>query len=252
MAHPGGHKNLPHVSQMSQAVQQPYLRAVVGFQGRANPGEEAAFFPAVSGRVFHPAFDPEHIGGRTTHVPDDSLEPGMLGEPTGLSVKLWDREFTALTELAGGRENAAAIRRLANAGFSIINEIGVESEEVDDIHRYLNRDYTAFAAGIAWSFFDQSAFQVHLDYLRHWFDFFRVEEGELYLYYGLGARLKVLTDDSRLGVRFPGGLDYLIPDTEHDVFLEVVPILDLYPEVKPTLNVSVGIRYPIGLVNPRR
>ena len=91
-----------------------------------------------------------------------------------------------------------------------MSELGLKSDEVDDIHRYLNRDYTAFAGAIAWSFFDQSAFQVHLDYLHHWFDFFRVKEGELNLYYGLGARLKVLTDDSRLGVRFPAGLDPVV------------------------------------------
>jgi len=184
---------------------------------------------------------------------DRQFDAGLLlGEPSGLSFKLWDREFSTLTGLAGGRQQAASLRRLANAGYSIISELGVESDEVDEIHRYLNRDYTAFAGAIAWSFFDRSAVQVHLDYLHHWFDFFRVEEGELYLYYGVGARLKVYSDDSRLGVRFPGGFDYLVPEMEFDVFLEVVPILDVYPEIKPTMNISFGIRYPIGYVRSRR
>jgi len=186
----------------------------------------------------------------TAQAQDRQIDAGlMVGEPTGLSFKMWDREFSMMTGLVGGRQAAASIRKLINAGYSIIDATGIESDEVDDIYRYVNKDYTAFAGAIAWSFFDQSAFHLHLDYLRHWFDFFRVDEGELYLYYGLGARLKVFRDDSRLGVRFPAGLDYLIPETELDVFLEVVPILDLYPAVKPTLNVSIGIRYVIGYVN---
>ncbi|MFC1628742.1 hypothetical protein ACFL3H_06470 [Gemmatimonadota bacterium] len=189
----------------------------------------------------------------TIQAQDRQFDAGFLaGEPTGLSFKLWDRDFSAMTSLAGGRQASASIRRLINAGYSIIGEIGIESDEVDDIYRYVNKDYTAFAGAIAWSFFDQSAFHLHLDYLRHWFDFFRVDDGELYLYYGLGARLKVFRDDSRLGVRFPAGLDYLIPETELDIFLEVVPILDLYPTVKPSLNVSVGIRYVIGYVRGER
>jgi len=189
----------------------------------------------------------------TTEAQDRQFDAGFLvGEPTGLSFKLWDRDFSTMTRLAGGRQAAASIRSLINAGYSIIDKVGIESDEVDDIYRYVNKDYTAFAGAIAWSFFDQSSFHLHVDYLRHWFDFFRVDEGELYLYYGLGARLKVFRDDSRLGVRFPAGLDYLIPETELDVSLEVVPILDLYPAVKPTLNISVGIRYVIGYVQGER
>lgn len=192
------------------------------------------------------------LGGRV-QAQDRQFDAGfMLGEPVGLSFKLWDRDFSTLTGLAGGRQAAASIRKLVNAGHSIIDEIGIESDEVDDIYRYINKDYTAFAGAIAWSFFDQSAFHLHLDYLRHWFDFFRVDDGELNLYYGLGARLKVFRDDSRLGVRFPAGLDYLIPESELDVFIEVVPILDLYPAVKPTMNASIGIRYVIGYVRGDR
>ncbi len=193
------------------------------------------------------------LSGGALEAQDRQFDAGFLiGEPTGLSFKLWDRDFSTMTGLAGGRQAAASIRKLINAGYSIIGEIGIESDEIDDIYRYVNKDYTAFAGAIAWSFFDQSAFHLHLDYLRHWFDFFRVDDGELYLYYGLGARLKVFRNDSRLGVRFPAGLDYLIPETELDVFLEVVPILDLYPSVKPTLNVSIGIRYVIGYVRGER
>jgi hypothetical protein len=193
------------------------------------------------------------ISGGSTRAQDRQFDAGIiLGEPSGLSFKLWDREFSTLTALTGGRQQAASIRRLANAGYSIISQLGLDSDEVEEIHRYINRDYTAFAGAVAWSFFDRSAFQVHLDYLHHWFDFFRVEEGELNLYYGVGARVKVFKDDSRLGVRFPGGLDYLIPDSEFNIFLEVVPILDLYPDIKPTLNVSFGARYPIGYIRSRR
>lgn len=191
--------------------------------------------------------------GGNAYAQDRQIDAGILfGEPTGLSFKLWDEEFSTLTSLAGGRQATATIRKLFNAGYSIIDELGIESDEVDEIHRYLNTDYSAFAGAIAWSFFDQSAFHLHLDYLWHRFDLFRVKEGELNLYYGLGARFKTVKDDERLGVRIPFGLDYLIPNTEFNVFLEIVPILDLTPKIKPVMNAAIGIRYVIGYMKFNR
>lgn len=192
------------------------------------------------------------IGGKA-YGQDRQFDAGLLfGEPTGLSFKLWDEDFSMLTSLTGGRQEAAKIRKLVNAGYSIIDAIGVESDEVDAIHRYLNRGYSAYAGAIAWSIFDLSAFHLHLDYLWHQFNLFRVEEGELNLFYGLGARFKVTRHDERLGIRFPAGLDYLIPETEFDVFLEIVPVLDLTPEIKPVMNAAIGIRYVIGYMNFKR
>lgn len=100
-------------------------------------------------------------------------------------------------------------------------------------------DNTAFDAGLAWSFGGSGSVHLHADYLRHnWLD---VESGSLALYYGLGARLRI-SDDGRLGVRIPVGLQYNIPDTRLATFFEVAPLLDLIPETTFDVNGGIGIR----------
>jgi len=124
----------------------------------------------------------------------------IVGEPTGLSGKLWQSRSTAL-------------------------------------------DF-----GAAWSFVNESAFHLHFDILVHRFDLIQVESGKLPLYYGLGARVKFAEDDhgdqdTSVGIRFPVGLDYLFAGEPLDLFVEIVPILDIAPETDVSLNASVGFRY---------
>ena len=61
-------------------------------------------------------------------------------------------------------------------------------------------------------------------------------------YYGIGGRLKA-TSDSRLGLRVPIGLNYIIKDNPLDLFVELVPMLDLVPATSFTINAAIGIRY---------
>lgn len=124
----------------------------------------------------------------------------IVGEPTGLSAKLWQSRQSAFD----------------------------------------------FAA--AWSFSDEAALHLHGDFLRHAFGLIEVEKGKLPVYYGIGLRVKMSddedADDVSLGIRIPVGLDYLFAGgTPLDVFLEVVPILDLAPDTDVTLNASLGMRY---------
>jgi len=124
----------------------------------------------------------------------------IVGEPTGLSAKLWQTRRTAVD----------------------------------------------FAA--AWSFVDDSAFHLHVDFVWHRFDLIRVDEGQLPLYFGLGGRVKFRDDDNddsdaEIGIRFPVGLDYLFASVPFDAFIEVVPILDVAPDSDVTLNASIGFRY---------
>jgi hypothetical protein len=124
----------------------------------------------------------------------------IIGEPTGVSAKLWQSRTTALD----------------------------------------------FAA--AWSFTDEAAFHLHADYLFHNFKLIHVDRGQLPVYYGIGLRVKLSDeekhDDTSLGLRIPVGLDYLFAaGTPLDVFIEVVPILDLVPNTDVTLNASLGLRY---------
>ncbi len=116
----------------------------------------------------------------------------ILGEPTGISAKLW---ITGTTAIDGA---------------------------------------------VAWSFANKSAFHIHADFLIHNFGVF----GKVVpLYYGIGGRIKFREDETRLGVRIPVGVAYDIPSTSIDLFLEIVPLLNLNPSTSFTLNSAIGGRF---------
>ncbi|MCG3120186.1 MAG: hypothetical protein ALAOOOJD_02811 [bacterium] len=110
---------------------------------------------------------------------------------------------------------------------------------------------TALDGALAWSFAGNDFIQLHGDYLSHNFSLLKVEEGQLPFYYGIGGRIKFTSGDknknnedkTRLGVRIPLGLAYLFEKVTLDIFVEVVPVLDLVPETQFDLNAAIGIRY---------
>lgn len=118
----------------------------------------------------------------------------ILGEPTGLSAKLWT-----------GSNNA-------------------------------------FDFAAAWSFKGDGNLLLQADYVWHFFNLMPVPSGKLPLYIGIGGRV-ILADDPRFGIRIPIGIDYLFADAPIDVFLELVPILDLSPETDFGVGGGIGIRY---------
>ncbi|UCH66063.1 MAG: hypothetical protein JSW63_02715, partial [Ignavibacterium sp.] len=63
------------------------------------------------------------------------------------------------------------------------------------------------------------------------------------IYYGIGARLKFGEEDTKLAVRIPVGAAYLFEDAPVDIFLEVVPMLELIPKTKFQFNAALGARY---------
>ena len=101
----------------------------------------------------------------------------------------------------------------------------------------------------AWSYSENDSFQLHSDYLIHNYDW--LEADELPVYYGIGARLKFKDDDGRgrnenyaiFGIRVPIGVTYLFGDEPVDLFFELVPVLDLSPEVELDINVAAGLRF---------
>jgi len=102
----------------------------------------------------------------------------------------------------------------------------------------------AFDAAAAWSFVDEGALHLHADYLWHWFDRVEgVEGGSLPLYMGLGGRIKFGEDDELIGVRVPFGVNFILDDAPVDIFLEIVPILDLAPESDLQINAALGARF---------
>lgn len=106
---------------------------------------------------------------------------------------------------------------------------------------------TAFAAGAAWSFEDEAAFHVHLDYIIHRPRPVDLGSGRWYFYFGLGGRIKVEEDDSRVGPRIPLGVDYMLQGAPVDLFFEVAPIMDLVPDTEFSMNGGVGVRLFFGM-----
>lgn len=108
--------------------------------------------------------------------------------------------------------------------------------------KYWTGSTTAFDAALAWSFIDEGAFHIHGDYIFHNMRLISVPEGTLPFYYGIGARIKT-ANDTKLGVRVPLGLAYLFSNAPVDIFIEVVPILDLMPKTDFSINAAIGARY---------
>jgi len=108
--------------------------------------------------------------------------------------------------------------------------------------KYWTGSTTAFDAALAWSFIDEGAFHIHGDYIFHNMRLISVPEGMLPFYYGIGARIKT-ANETKFGVRVPLGLAYLFQNAPLDIFLEIVPILDLTPKTDFAINAALGARY---------
>jgi hypothetical protein len=104
---------------------------------------------------------------------------------------------------------------------------------------------TAVDGAVAWSFEKHAGVHLHGDFLVHDYSLIKVSKGRLPLYYGIGGRIKTWEDerDDNVGVRIPVGLEYLFDTAPFDLFVEVVPILDLAPETELNLNAALGARY---------
>ncbi len=107
----------------------------------------------------------------------------------------------------------------------------------------------AIDGAAAWSFSENDSFQLHGDYLIH--DYELLNSDDLPFYYGLGARLKFKDNEGRgrnsndeiFGIRVPLGITYLFEDAPLDLFFELVPVLDLAPDVELDINAAIGLRF---------
>lgn len=104
---------------------------------------------------------------------------------------------------------------------------------------------TAIDGALAWSLGKNSSLHLHVDYLIHKFSLIKVERGRLPFYFGIGGRMKFVEDDKddKIGVRFPIGLEYLFETVSIDIFIEIVPVLDLLPDSDFDMNAALGARY---------
>lgn len=116
----------------------------------------------------------------------------------------------------------------------------------------------AIDGGLAWGVWHGSYVHLHGDYLFHKMELITVSKGKLPLYYGPGLRMRSWSggrywrkgewhdyDGSHvdIGVRFPVGLAYLFDGAPVDVFLELVPTLDLVPATSFDMDAAIGARY---------
>ncbi len=107
---------------------------------------------------------------------------------------------------------------------------------------YWTSNSQAFSAGAAWHFVQNPSLHLHVDYLFYRFDIIEPNVGSMPLYFGVGGRIRFENDD-QFGVRFPLGIAYHFQDDPLEIFLEVVPVLDLIPGTGFSGNSGIGIRY---------
>jgi hypothetical protein len=110
--------------------------------------------------------------------------------------------------------------------------------------KYWLNNTMAVDGALGWSLDDHNDFEMHSDLLWHKFDVFRVREGELPVYIGVGGRVKFRHhEDNRAGVRVPLGVSYLFQSVPVDIFAEVAPILDFTPSTRGGISAGIGARY---------
>jgi hypothetical protein len=97
-------------------------------------------------------------------------------------------------------------------------------------------------AGAAWSFTSGSFFQIHGDLLVHNFKLFTVDTGRMAFFYGVGGRVK-FDEDTTVSLRVPVGITYEFEKTTIELFLEVVPMLNLIPATEVDIAGGIGFRY---------
>ena len=103
---------------------------------------------------------------------------------------------------------------------------------------------SALQGAVAWSFSGNSNMHIHLDYIMHRFDIIDVSSGSMPLYFGIGGRVKFTEDaDDDIGLRIPIGLSYMFANDPFDLFVEIVPILDLIPDTDFDINAAIGGRF---------
>lgn len=102
----------------------------------------------------------------------------------------------------------------------------------------------AIEAAVAWSLRGDNDLHVQVDYLYHRYRALRVESGRLPLFFGLGGRVALRENrDDLVGIRIPVGLAYEFEDAPFDVFVQIVPLLELIPDTEFELEGALGARF---------
>jgi hypothetical protein len=110
--------------------------------------------------------------------------------------------------------------------------------------KYWLNNNNALDFGLAYSFVrHNSAVSLHADYLYHAFDVIK-SDYRFPIYYGFGARLRLVDgDDNALGARGVIGVAWLSDKLPIDVFLELVPVFNLFPSTSLNFDMGFGARF---------
>jgi len=129
----------------------------------------------------------------------------IIGEPTGISTKVWTSHETAFDIGLGWSMHGDRMNNLYYNGTSRVH--------------------------------------IHVDYLWHSFE--AIHSSERYpLYFGLGGRLNSSSgNDLSLAIRGVLGIAWLPRETPIDIFLEFVPMIQLTSSVSSGLEAAIGARY---------
>ncbi len=107
--------------------------------------------------------------------------------------------------------------------------------------KWMNKS-RAIDGALAWSFGDKDALHLHADYLFHNRRLLHIDQHSIPFYYGVGGRFR-FEDNNTFGIRFPLGLTFFLVEVPIDLFIEIVPIMNLAPETDLDLNAAIGARY---------
>lgn len=163
----------------------------------------------------------------------------VFPSPTGISGKLWTSGTTAFDFVFGWS-------RGYHDGYS-------DSRCYDDVFFRNNRGYCVDRS-YDWRDPDGRyyygdryrgwrTFHMHMDYLFHNFNAIRSRE-RFPLFYGPGINLEYFEyNDLLLGVRGNFGIAWLPRRAPMDVFLEVAPVVNLFPAAFFNVNVGLGTRF---------
>jgi len=102
----------------------------------------------------------------------------------------------------------------------------------------------AIDGAVAWSFGNDTEFHLQMDYLYHFRSVIKVNTGKMPLFAGLGGRFKFRDGaDNKFGARIPVGLAYHFADAPFDIFVELVPVLELTPSTDFVMEGAIGGRF---------
>lgn len=67
--------------------------------------------------------------------------------------------------------------------------------------------------------------------------------GSFPIFYGLGLRAINIGEELHLGIRFVFGLEYIFSDIPFNIFVKLVPTINVVPSTRASIAPAIGIRY---------